>query len=398
MNEVVLKVIALLIHDEVRHSIESTISSLKGVDLSVAMGAEKSLAEMAGEDLPDVIFLEINGHREQDILNLEQLLGEHGDHLIVFVTYKGGDIETMRRLMRAGVRDAFPQPIDTRELALEFTKALSDKREQQLPHYAVGAVCAFMEAKSGSGATTLAVNVAHTLAHKYEAKTAIIDLDLQFGSVAMGLDIQSVAHVGDALEDHERIDPVFLQALMTNHSRGLDVLAAPDTIAPIWNIREEGIIKLIDTAREMYEFVVLDIPSIFMPWTIAAIKTSDPLFLVVQNRLGTIVDTKRILEHLPCFGVSRDCLELIHNRAKAEIGSISIKQLKNALNMSRIHRVRNDYKTALKAQDRGVPVVEISESSGMTKDIIELSRQIMQKQRGSENTRKGLLDRIFGGS
>ncbi|PUD97934.1 MAG: hypothetical protein C3L25_14095 [Candidatus Sedimenticola endophacoides] len=164
-----------------------------------------------------------------------------------------------------------------------------------------GAVIALLESKGGSGATTIAVNLAHTLAREHKANTLLIDLDIQFGAVAMSLDLQPSSHILDALLDHERIDAVFLNAIVSRHTSGLSVLAAPKEIAPICNIREDAVIKLIDTARDMYEFVILDIPSVFTPWSIAAMRKADPLLLVVQNRLETIIHAKMMIEHLPYF-------------------------------------------------------------------------------------------------
>lgn len=394
-----LNVLALLIREETRETVESTLSEIKGLELTVAMNCtQQTLADISDKNLPNVILLEINGHSHEDISELETVLAKYRERLTVFVTYEGGDVDVMRRLMRAGVSDAIPQPINAEELSLCFTNVLTEKSTKKVTQPGQrGAVIALHESRGGSGATTLAVNIAHMLANDHAAKTLLIDMDIQFGDVAMALDIHPVSHIMDALLDHERIDPVFVRALVSSHDSGLDVLAAPNEIAPICNISEDAVVELIETARTMYEFVILDVPSLYTPWSIAALKLADPLYVVIQNRLETVIHAKKIIEHLPYFDIMRDRVEVINNRAKSDITSVSIERLKETINLSRIHRVRNDYKTALTAADRGVPVAEISKKSIMTKDIQALSQRILLSHRGElqNNTKKGLLANLF---
>jgi pilus assembly protein CpaE len=393
-----LKVIALLLNKDTAKEVEAGLCRVEGVNISTRLVDEgQALGEVGHEELPDVIVIEIDGHKERDIDDIEHILNEYGDRITIFVTTKGDDMDTMRQLMRAGVKDVFPQPLQAHELVMAVTKALAEKRSRVLGAKGQrGGVTAFVNAKGGSGATTLAVNVAYFLKANSDASVALIDLDIQFGTAAMFLDLKPTSNVVDALQQPERIDPVFLRALMTKHESGLEVLASPGDLSSVEDVSGDAVTDLLQAAVEIYDFVIIDMPRIFVPWTVAAMKFADPVIVVVQNDVPTLRDAKLLLEQLPLMGVAVENIEVVNNRAMSKMHNISIKSLKEALRMKKVHRVRNDYETAVKAQDSGVPVVEVAKHSDMTKDIKGLAENLATSHLTENDESKGLLGKLFG--
>jgi pilus assembly protein CpaE len=393
-----LTVSLLFINDATCREVEKALSRVDGVNIvECSVSDDRPLRKIGKKELPDVLIVEINGHREQDMVDLERVIEGYGERLTVFVTYREGDLDVMRRLMRAGVKDAFPQPLQIQELVLEITGVISAKRERlRQARSRKGAVTAFLNAKGGSGATTIAVNVAYELAANHEAKTLLIDLDIQFGIAALCLDIKGESTVMDALDAPRRLDPVFLQALVTKHSSGLDVLMSPGKLGSIEEVGADAVQRLIETAVEDYDFVVVDLPRVFLPWMVTALKLADPVMLVVQNTLATIRDCRLILDRLPALGVPLANLELVNNRAMADVASVSIDELKQVLSHERIHRVRNDYSAAVVAQDEGKPVSEASKRSVLAKDLGHLAEYLAQVHGGIGEEKHTVWDRLFG--
>lgn len=393
-----LKVIALLINKDTEKEVESALCRVEGMDLSTRLVAEgRALSKVGHEEMPDVIIMEIDGHREEDINDIEHILSEYGDRITIFVTTKGGDMNTMRRLMRAGVKDVFPQPLPVQELVMAVTNALSEKRGRVLgAKGGRGGVTCFLNAKGGSGATTIAVNVAYFLQTKLNASVALIDLDIQFGTAAMFLDLNPRSHVMDALQQPERLDPVFLRALMTKHESGLEVLASPGDLSSIEDIQEDSVIRLLQAAVENYDFVIIDMPRVCAPWTLAVMKFVDPLIVVVQNDVSTLRDAKLLLEQLPLKGVPVENIEVVNNRALSRMHNITIESMKDTLRMKRVHRIRNDYEAAVKAQDNGIPLLNIAKHSDMTKDIERLAKNLAASHITGKNEEKGLFSKLFG--
>jgi pilus assembly protein CpaE len=299
--------------------------------------------------------------------------------------------------MKVGVTDFLPLPLQSQEFLISLIEVISEKRKKVDTASRRGGKVAFLDVKGGGGASTIAMNVAHTLATKFEAKTALIDLDIQFGTSALSLDLNPRSTIMDAMVDVDRIDPVFLKALMVKHKSGLDVLPSPADIEPIDGITVEGIKHLLESISDNYEFIILDIPRVFTDWMVAALQFADPLMLIVHHDLDSVRDAKVILNTLPTMGISGDKIEIINNRAMTTLEDTTIQQLKSALKIERMHRVRNDYKTAIHSRESGLPLIEVSKHSDLTADIIKLATYLAEMHRGRPEEKAGLFDKLFGG-
>ena len=392
-----LNIVGYLAQKDTCEEIETVLGRINNVVLSMHLqGGEWSLQSVGSKELPDILIYEIDGDKEKDLQDLEKILQEFAHQVTVYVTYKNGDMETMRRLMRAGVRDAFPQPIQTQELVDNVTNILSEKRARlSKSKGGKGGVISFISAKGGTGSTTIAMNVAEMLANTFKAKVLLVDLDVQLGDVALLLDLMPNNNVMEALLQPNRVDPVFLKALITKHDSGLDILASPADLSPMGMISPEGVTHLIDAASELYDFVILDVPRILTSWTMAALRYSDPVMLVGQNNLSTIRNTKLLLDKIEHEGIPAANIEVINNRAMAKQGSVSIDKLKETLNIERIHKASNDYKTSVHSQNQGQPVQDVSKGSNFTKDLHALSEYIYGLQKGEHKKKGGLFGNLF---
>ena len=370
---------------------------VQGVNISTHVAGDGWTVDSVGiENKPDALVLEIDASRPDEITLVESLVERIGAEINVFVTYSSGAIDIMRRLMRAGVKDIFQQPFISQDVVQDLTVALTDKRMRlKAAQGNRGTVTAFINAKGGCGATTLAVNTAHTLAEEYDASVALIDLDVQFGSCALMLDIKPQSTIYDALLQPERIDSVFLQALMTKHKSGVDVLCSPADVSPLDRISGESISRLLGAAVENYDFVIIDVPRVITPWTLAALRYAEPVMLVAQNSLTTIRDAKVLLDKFSHEGMSMDNIELVNNRAMAKSGSITIDKFKETLQKAKMHRIRNDYKTVVESQDQGRSAREVSAHSHFSKDIHSMASYLAKAHLSQASEKKGIFQKFF---
>jgi len=394
-----LKVIAEMMNEEASEQLKAAISHMKGISLTVRLPRiEANLMRIEKEHSPDALVVEMSEDSPEDIDNIVKVTSANRGHMAVFVIYRKCSSDMMRRFVKAGVKDFFPLPLQAQELALSLLEIQSEKRIKTHTQKQDGGVIAFINAKGGAGSTLLATNTAYQLACEHKGSTtALIDLDIQFGSAAMYLDLHPRSNIMDALIDVDRIDPVFVQALMTRHNSGLDVLAAPGVIEPINDsiITVDGINNLLDVVTDIYDFVVLDIPRLFTPWTIAALKHADPIMLVTHHDLTNIRDAKVIMDALPKMDIPTSRIEIINNRAMTRVEETSVDNLKETLHITKVHRVRNDYKTAIHAEENGTPLAEISSHSDFTKDVSALARYLAERHLGKQEEH-GFFSSLFG--
>lgn len=392
-----LKVISLYLDDEVCRDIELSVGRIDGVSIESRKvnNLASQLTAIGDKESADVLFVELDDDLDElQLDDIETELARIADSIAVFVSFATHNITLMRRMIRIGVRDVIPQPLDRNDLANQVSVVVSEKRERLLnTKGSLSSVYAFLNAKGGCGASTLAVNVAVELAQQHKLKVALIDLDLQLATTDLLLDLVPKSTAYDAISQSHRVDSVFLKALMTRHSSGLDVLPSPGGLTSIADVSVEDIRRVLDAAAEAYDVVILDMPLLFTGWTIEALKMSEKILLVVQNSLATIRDAKSILDNLPTLGIERVAIEVVSNRAEASMGSVSIDELKKTLNVRRAHRIRSDFRASANAQNQGKPVPTVAPNSKMTKDIRTLSRYLFLsfKNPGEDPTKHSKL-------
>lgn len=391
-----LNILALTRSEKTSKDISAFLDGVDGIATTVQQ-QEGNISLPEAEAVPEVLLYEVVEPSQAELVLLESFIAANRGKTVVLAIGSSGDTELLRRLMRAGVRDVIPSPLVRQELVTTCTELLSDKRARDADaNGAIHAVCVFMDAKGGSGATTIAVNLAATLAHERKVKTCLIDFDIGFGACAHMLDLKPTSFVTDAIQQTDRLDAVFLEALMTEHSSGVHVLASPANPASATNLlKPEVIQKIIGLAAEVYDVVIVDVPRDTAPWAMEAMRVSSRGFVVMQNTLAVIRDVKLLVDFMPHAGIEMRKIELVNNRAMAKSQSVSIDQLKQTLGRDRIHRVRNDYHTALAAADQGIPVYKVAAGSELTEDIRNLANDIWHTHEPVEKGRSSFLARLF---
>jgi len=174
-------------------------------------------------------------------------------------------------------------------------------------------------AKGGMGASTLAAHIALALREKRhrrdpERAVALLDLDLQFGDLALMLDLEPSKEMVEIIRDPARLDGDLLRASMTRHASGLFVLPAPGEVVPLDAMPLTTAVRLIELAREEFEYVVLDLPLAVPRWLEAVLQHTDQMVAVTQLNVAAIRQTRRWLDFLKEEGLYDLPVSLVLNR------------------------------------------------------------------------------------
>ncbi len=207
--------------------------------------------------LPDLLLLCLSPAWESELNQLSERPPLTRPPVIV-ITEAGDETQVMRHAMRAGARDFFTRPVKTELLLDAMTLVANEKFAQGTEGPLLTAV---VNAKGGSGATLLAANLAHVLAIEGRQKVALIDMDLQFGTLGLYLDLQPTMGIVEVLEYAQGLDAVALQAYMTEHKSGVYMLAATqDSVVLPKEIDLEKLSNLLDTLQSTFDHVIVDLP------------------------------------------------------------------------------------------------------------------------------------------
>lgn len=322
--------------------------------------------------LADVLIYELQAGNDSEVARLQQLRERARAGAAIYVLGQIEDPTAMRRLMQMGVRDVLRNPLDSQELQ----QALHDLKQERLSHAGNDGnsplVVSFFSTFGNSGGTLLAVNVATTLASQHRARVALLDFNMLFGKAGLLLGLKPQNTILDALHDPQRLDPVFLKALMCAHESGLQILAAPAHLGTE-PVQASAVNTLLNTVSEQFDVIIIDLPRQVSDWTLALMRRSDRVMLVTQNNLSAIRNTTQLLTHLPQHDVLNSNLEVVNNHAMTRFSSTSVEQMKRVLGVEYAHRVRHDSSSAQAAEDRSLPLAQVAPHSPLTVDCAHLA-------------------------
>jgi pilus assembly protein CpaE len=347
------------------------------------------------DDLPEmlalayhVVMIDIDTDQEF-AFDLAEALSANG-RTYVMAYSAAAEMKLAVHLMRAGVREFFTIPFETREVSNAIERALTHRRAQRQAGQgggkSVGKLFTFLGTKGGCGVTTLASNFALALAQESEGRTLLIDLGLPLGDVATNLGIKTEYSVASALLYPDRLDASMLSSLVAEHSAtGLGVLAAPSEF-PESQPTEDAINKLLAVARHNYDFVVVDVGSRLDLISSHLFERDAVIYLVTQVGITELLNANRMVAK---FFFTRDqTLQIVLNRYKAKDSLFDEKTIFDALTRSPQWKIPDDYAAARRTRSAATPMVLID--STIARNIREMAKTAAGLI-APRNGRKGFL-------
>lgn len=338
------------------------------------------------EQMPDFLLLRVSHLWREELAAL--LLLPVKDRPPLLVCGPLDEREGMRLAMQAGARDFLSEPMSPEELKAALSRMLMEAQAQLGTG---GKLIAVMNAKGGSGASMFASNLAHQLSLR-GGRTLLLDLDLQFGSVAHCLDMLPTHSQMDVLKQIETLDGLALSGFCSHFSPTLDVLGGRSgELCLSQDIRLEQLESLLRLAHTSYDWVVVDLPRQIDHLTGITLEQADQIYIVLQQSLCHLKDATRLMCILrDDLGVQGSRLQVMVNRYD-KTSPVSLKDIAEALHCTTVHKIPNDYAVVSESQNTGVPLEFQAPRSAITLALRELSQNLI----GVEACKLGLLKRTF---
>jgi len=191
------------------------------------------------------------------------------------------------------VSDYLIAPLGT----LDLVQALSDLFHASGAE-SVGRTIAVVGAKGGVGASTVAHNLAWAIARKLATATAIVDLDIAFGTAGLDFNQDPPQGVAEAVFAPDRLDANMVERLMTKCGDNLSLLAAAAMLDRTIDLSETALDQLLDLVRASTPSVVLDVPHVWTGWARRTLVSADEVVVVAAPELASLRNTKNLLDVL----------------------------------------------------------------------------------------------------
>lgn len=298
------------------------------------------------EDGYDVVIVELDSNPEYALDLIETICGAGSPTVMVYSSQ--ADSEMLVRCMRAGAREFLTQPLAPGTIAEALVRASVRRPTSRPQKKTAGRLFVFLGSKGGSGVTTLACNFAVSLATESGQNTLLIDLHLPLGDAALDLGITAQYSTVNALQNASRLDSNFLSRLLTKHSSGLSVLAAPGKFTPIQSNPEE-VDKLLAVARQDFDYVVVDAGTRLDLADTTLFDQAAVIYLVTQVSIPELRNSNRLVSEF--FTKTASKLEIVLNRFTPRSLGVDEEHITKALTRPATWRVPNDYATARRTQN-----------------------------------------------
>lgn len=300
---------------------------------------------------------------------------------------------SLHSLLRNGADEFVPYPLPESELAQAIERVRAPDvpvvTQPAAPNLQAGtqkdgAVLAVHGLAGGTGATTLAVNLAWelaTISGEKSPSVCLLDFDLQFGAVSTFLDLQRRDVVYEMLSDTESMDEEsFAQSLLTYQDK-MEVLTAPADMLPLDLVTPEDISRIIAMARSHFDYVVIDMPSTLVQWSETVLQESHVYFATLELDMRAAQNTLRFKRALQAEELPIEKLRYAVNRAPKFTdlsGKTRIKRMSENLDISIELQLPDGGKPVPQGSDHGLPLAMTAPKNPLRKEIAKLAASIHQ--------------------
>ncbi|MEW6096754.1 MAG: AAA family ATPase [bacterium] len=299
--------------------------------------------------------------------------------------------DELKKAMVGGVRSFLVQPVDQLELhkvIVELFEINSQKRQSletiTTPVLVVKSkIIAMFGAKGGVGRTLVSTNLAVFMAeylNQKNKKVALIDLDLQFGDVAIMLNLtpaKTITGLSKEINELGNIDEELLESYLIKYRDKLAVLPAPLKPEEAELVKGEHIEKILDLIRRKYNYTIIDCSRILSEPVLVALSAADVIVLLLTLDIPTIKNAKLALEVMEKLGFGPK-VKIVVNRANTKMG-ITIAQVKEALASPIMELIPSNGCVAIPSVNEGVPFIIKSPKSNISKSITKMADKLIER-------------------
>ena len=363
------------------------------------LGFSESLAFFSQPEAAtlELIALALDSEDEENLPMMSEIISQaKSRHIKVILIAEDMSPASLHSLLRQGADEFVPYPLPEGELAATIER-LRAGPEPTAEHIEAGpklkpgadkdgAVIVVHGLAGGTGATSMAVNLAWELAtsdKKNPPKVCLLDFDLQFGAVATYLDLPRREVVYDMLIETDEMDEEsFGQALLT-YEDTLQVLTAPADMLPLDLITSEDVTRILDMARNQFDYVVVDMPSTLVQWTETVLSNAHVYFAMLELDMRCAQNALRFKRALQSEELPVEKLRYVMNRAPKFTdlnAKARVKRMAESLGISIDVHLPDGGKQVTQANDHGLPLANTAAKNPLRREIAKLASSIHDRK------------------
>ncbi|AGH49222.1 Flp pilus assembly protein ATPase CpaE [Sphingomonas sp. MM-1] len=363
-------------------------------------GLRNAVQSLSVSASPGILFVDMteSGDPLNDINSLAEVC-EPGT--VVIAAGQVNDVRLYRDLVASGIQDYLLKPFNPDQLRDAFAQAqmtLAGPRggEQVVdrPHLSA----AVIGVRGGVGASTLASSIAWLFGERSGRTTALLDLDVHFGTGALALDLEPGRGLTDAIENPSRIDGLFIERAMVKANDKLAVLSAEAPITQPLLSDGSAFHQLQEELRAAFECTVVDLPRAMLIQHPHLIHDLQAVLVVTEFTLAATRDTIRILAWLKSNAPQARVILVANRVPTVGVPEIARKDFESSIERAVDFVLPYDQKTAAQAAKVGKPLAEVGKTAKIGPMVNEIATRLIAvvdgKEAADQPSGKSLLGKL----
>ena len=366
-----LKFIVLNDHEEFALQLRTMLLKFEGVKIIAEIDEPALLAQTVSQFPADILFVNLDPNPEAVLPLIGDVVSAHRE-LAVFAASESSEGSLILKVMRLGVKEFFPKPIDENALSEAIKRIISHRVEL----ITQGKLITILGTAGGVGATMLSANLGVELAALASGNVTVVDLDYRFGQVSTHLDVEPTYTLADLCGSPDHLEPSMVTRALAKHSTGVQVLSRPTTFAEADTITAAACMGMFSTLLNMNDYIVADGPTRFDLGAKSVLALSDVNLLVVQLLVPCVRNARRILENMRDNGYNLDRTKLVCNRVGRDSGHLSVTHVTETLGLELFASIPDDWSAVSGAINLGEPLQTHSPKSKVRLAIQEIAERL----------------------
>ncbi|MGD0573909.1 MAG: response regulator [Anaerolineales bacterium] len=405
------KIRVLIVDDfaETRESLRKLLQFEGDMEVVGTARGGKEAISLTKDTQPNVVIMDINMPDMDGIAATEAVL-QVAPRAQVAILSVQSESDYIRRAMLAGARAFLTKPPSADELVATIRKLNSLKPTGLLDANVVevgkerkirreGKIVTIYSPKGGTGKTTLACNLAMILQTE-DTPAALVDASLQYGDVAVFLNLQAKNDLADLAAQATEIDGDLVENVAVAHASGLRVFVAPATPEKGDKVHAPQLEKVLHFLAGLYQYVVVDTQSGLNDLTISTLDASDLVILVATPDIPSIKNVRLFYDVLEAIGYSAAKVLLVMNRVDKRYG-ITAEAVSDNLKQPVVCQIPLDERTLIPATNQGQPFMLGDRSRPIARAVLELAQAVRtrlaeKKEEEEEEVKKPARPRLIG--
>lgn len=389
------QVIRVIIVDDIadtREQLEKLLFFEKDIKVIAKAGNGREALELAKQQRPDVILMDIN-MPEMDGITATEAIVSFDPTIQVIIMSVQGETDYLRRAMLAGAREFLVKPISADDLykSIRHVYKLAANRPRQTQQVASGGtaaapgesdargqVIAVFGPKGGVGTSSIAANLAIAIRQTTNKKVVLMDGNLTLGDMNVILNLVSTRTIVDLADRINELDSDLVNSVLAPHTSQIKVLLAPPNPQTGELVTAEHVRTIVDFLRRDFDYVIVDTPASFQDRTLAVLDSADRIVVLMTMELTSLKNIKHFFEVTNLLGYSSDKMMLVLNKADNSMIKMgfSVKSVEENIQRKVTAQIFNAPVEMAMAINQGVPLVISDRNQRTSKDILALAGMI----------------------